>query len=221
LLAAVLDVLDGAVARATGAASEFGGIFDSMADAVSFGVAPVVVVLKTLSAVPGTVMSALLTAAAVTYSVAGVLRLVRFSTSPPSADPELKGVFTGLPITAAATAVISPTLLLMSDQWQAFCPTSDEVRGLVACGVFFLLGYLMVSKWRFPGVKNLNVKISSAQLLVVIASLSSVLLYVSLHNLAAALAITSWGYVLLAWGVAIVRLAQGKRKAALDDRDET
>lgn len=220
LLSAVLDVLDGAVARATGASSEFGGFFDSMADAVSFGVAPVVVVLKTLSAMPGTVLSAFLTAGAVTYSVAGVLRLVRFSTTPSSADPEVKGVFTGLPITAAAPAVVSPTLLFMSEDWQALSRMTDDMRGVVACGAFFLVGYLMVSRWRFPGIKNLNIKVSSAQILVLIAALSSVLLFVALHSLAAAIAITSWGYILFAWGLAIVRLTQGNRKAAIDEGEE-
>lgn len=79
LLAALADFLDGAVARAIKAESDFGGIFDSMADAISFGVAPSVIVLKSLSLAPGTEPSFFLTTAAMIFSVCGILRLVRFN----------------------------------------------------------------------------------------------------------------------------------------------
>ena len=49
LVAAFADLLDGAVARAFHAESEFGVMFDSLADAISFGVAPSVLLLKSLS----------------------------------------------------------------------------------------------------------------------------------------------------------------------------
>jgi CDP-diacylglycerol---serine O-phosphatidyltransferase len=220
LAASVLDVLDGALARAMKVESEFGGLFDSMADSVSFGIAPSVVVLKTLSAIPGTIFSWCLAAGAITYSVGGVLRLVRYSTTPPSTDPGTKGTFTGLPITAAAMAVVSPTLLMMTDAWQEFWPTSDSARSIVAICVFFSLAYLMVSRWRFPSLKSINVRVTSLQLIIIVASLSSILLLLALNYFSAALFLLSWGYVLTAWTVACVRLAQGKRHAALDDSEE-
>jgi CDP-diacylglycerol--serine O-phosphatidyltransferase len=220
LVASVLDVLDGAIARAMKVESEFGGLFDSMADSVSFGIAPSVVVLKTLSAVPGTILSWMLAAGAITYCVGGVLRLVRYSTTPPSTDPEKKGTFTGLPITAAAMAAVSPTLLMMSEGWQELWPTTECTRSVVAIGVFFLLTYLMVSRWRFPSLKAINVRVTNLQLIVIIASLSSVVLLLALNNFSAALFLISWGYVLVAWTVACVRLAQGKRLAALDESDD-
>ena len=46
VLAAFADLLDGAIARAMKAESEFGGFFDSLADAITFGVAPSVIILK-------------------------------------------------------------------------------------------------------------------------------------------------------------------------------
>lgn len=220
LAATVLDVLDGALARAMKVESEFGGLFDSMADSVSFGIAPSVVVLKTLSALPGTLLSWFLAAGAITYSVGGVLRLVRFSTTPPSTDPEKKGTFTGLPITAAAMAVMSPTLLMMSEGMQELWPTTEEARGIVAISVFFALAYLMVSRWRFPSLKNINIKVSSLQLVVIIACISSILLFVALNNFSAALFFISWSYVLGAWTLACIRLAQGKRHAAIDENEE-
>src|SRR5579883_1258770 len=57
LLAAFADVLDGAVARIIHAESEFGFMFDSLADAISFGVAPSVLFLKNLSLEQGTGLS--------------------------------------------------------------------------------------------------------------------------------------------------------------------
>src|SRR5438270_194223 len=54
LLAAFADLVDGAVARVIKAESEFGGIFDTLADAISFGVAPSIIILKSLSVAPGT-----------------------------------------------------------------------------------------------------------------------------------------------------------------------
>jgi CDP-diacylglycerol---serine O-phosphatidyltransferase len=220
ILAAVFDALDGALARVIRAESEFGGFFDSMADAVSFGVAPSVVVLKTLSVIPGSVLSFFLTLGAMTYSVAGVLRLVRFSTTPLSDDPEKKATFTGLPITGAALAALSPTLLLMSETWQAHFPTSDFVRAIVAICVFSLLGYLMVSRWRFASLKAINVKVVSPYLLFVIAIFASLVLFSILESFPVGLLLISWGYVIPAWIYAIIHLVQGRRKAALDETDE-
>lgn len=218
LLAATFDALDGALARVIKAESEFGGFFDSMADSVSFGIAPAVLVLKTLST--DSSLSILLAAGAMTYSVAGVLRLVRFSTTVVSDDPEKKYSFTGLPITGAAIAVVSPMLLLMTDSWQSICPTSEFIRTLVAIGVFFLIGYLMISRWRFPSIKAINVKVASPDLLFFIAIVTSLLLLAAIDHFPAVLFVISWGYVCFAWGYAIVCLARGKRKDALDDSED-
>src|SRR5579862_4673890 len=79
LVAAFADLLDGAIARAFRAESEFGVIFDSLADAISFGVAPSVLLLKTLSLEPGTGLSFLAVLGAMLYSICGILRLVRFN----------------------------------------------------------------------------------------------------------------------------------------------
>ena len=220
LLASVLDVLDGALARVMKVESEFGGFFDSMADSVSFGIAPSILVLKTLSVVPGTFLSWCLVVAAMTYSVGGVLRLVRYSTTPPPTEPEKKGTFTGLPITAAAMAAVSPTLFLMSEETNEIWLTSDMGRAMVAIVGFFLLAYLMVSRWRFLSLKSINIRVASMRLMVIVAALSSVILLLAINNFSAALLLFSWGYVIVAWTIACVRLAQGRRMAALDETEE-
>jgi len=194
LFAAVCDLLDGTVARAMNAKSEFGIFFDSMADGVSFGVAPSVVVLKTLSAVPGTVVSAFLTSGAMIFSVAGILRLVRFSTAASLDENKPKIAFHGLPITCAGLAAISPTFFLMSIDLE-----NDMARALIAIFVFCSLGYLMVSTWQFPSLKVINVRFSSFHLLITLVAFFSLILFMILQNFAAALLVFTWGYVFGSW----------------------
>ena len=78
LLAAFADLLDGAVARAMKAESAFGSIFDALSDAITFGVAPSVIILKSLSLEHESKMSFFVTAAAIIFSVCGILRLARY-----------------------------------------------------------------------------------------------------------------------------------------------
>src|SRR3984957_6991637 len=73
LVAAFADLLDGVVARAIRAESEFGFMFDSLADAISFGVAPSVLLLKSLSLEQGTGLSFFAVTGAMLYSIGGVL----------------------------------------------------------------------------------------------------------------------------------------------------
>ena len=79
LIAALADVLDGAIARVVRGESDFGIMFDSLADTVSFGVAPSVLLLKSLSLEQGTWLSFYGFIAAMIYSICGILRLVRFN----------------------------------------------------------------------------------------------------------------------------------------------
>ena len=98
MLAAVADAIDGRVARLAGASSRFGLEYDSIADTVSFGVAPAMLAfaagnLQVLGK-PGWVM-------AFTFTVCAALRLARFNVSP----GRYKGRFEGMPSPAAAGMV--------------------------------------------------------------------------------------------------------------------
>ena len=99
-LAVILDILDGRIARLTGTASEFGVQFDSMADVVSFGLAPAVLTfawgLSTLGRLGW--------ATAFLFVTTAALRLARFNIQTPSAD---KRFFVGLPSPAAAGVLAS------------------------------------------------------------------------------------------------------------------
>src|SRR5258708_27312103 len=96
--AILLDVLDGRIARMTGTTSEFGAELDSLADVVSFGVAPALLIYSWgFSSLPrvGWLVAFL-------FVVCGALRLARFNVQKTSVDGRY---FVGLPIPAAAAPV--------------------------------------------------------------------------------------------------------------------
>ena len=108
-VAMVMDALDGRIARLMGTTSEFGAQLDSLADAISFGVAPALIVyLWALSETGGIGW-----AVALVFAVACTLRLARFNTglgakkAPPWADR----FFTGVPAPAGAGLALLPMVL--------------------------------------------------------------------------------------------------------------
>jgi len=223
ILAAVADLLDGAVARIIHAESEFGTIFDSMADAISFGVVPSVLLIRSLSLEQGTPLALFTTACAMIFSVCGVLRLVRFSIKAKQVkgDTEASSMhnknFTGLPITAAAPAAVSALLFLHSPEMQAWFPLSDSARGWILSGLMLLLGYLMVSHWKFMSLKRLRIRVPSFPLLILTVVAAVSLLYGLLHHFPIAFAAVSWSYVILGCALTFIRLIAGRKSKTLED----
>lgn len=223
ILAAFLDVLDGAIARAMKVESEFGVFFDSISDAVTFGVAPAVLVLKSLSTQPQTLLSFFLMTSAVVYAISGVLRLVRFTVTKQKIEPgseEMKksnANFTGLPIPAGALLTVSTTLFLMSDDGQSLLPSTAFERAFVATVVFFIVGYFMVSRWKFPSLKTLHIRVGSFQVVLMTAFIAAVILIGVVHHFALFLAATAWAYLLISWVLSIVRVISGRRLKVLED----
>ena len=149
-IAAVMDGIDGRVARMTGTSTDFGVQYDSLADLVSFGMAPALVMyhwalsyLKYDSSVMGRVGWAI----AFLYAACAALRLARFNTQVGTTD---KRWFIGLASPAAAG-------LMMSFVW-AFADgdlgwSGEELR-YVALGVTVVSALLMVSRIRFWSFKG-------------------------------------------------------------------
>ena len=103
LLAMVCDGLDGKTARKLDAFSEFGKEFDSFCDAVSFGLAPSMLIYSILmSRVPG---SPFVVPVSFLYALCGVMRLVKFNIINVASSE--KGDFSGMPIPNAAAMVVS------------------------------------------------------------------------------------------------------------------
>ncbi len=223
LVAAFADLLDGAVARAFHAESEFGVMFDSLADAISFGVAPSVLLLKSLSLEPGTGLSFYAMLGAMLFSICGVLRLVRFNVKSNEAKGDAhaaaahKQHFTGLPIDAGALAAVAANLFLYSPFAEKHFPLSEETRAILLTSLMIVLGYFMVSRWKFPSSKALHLRIPSFQLVFVTVVLAVFVFYGILYFFPFMLAIVTWSYVVLGWTLSIIRLIAGKKSKTLAD----
>ena len=225
LLVALADFVDGAVARAFKAQSDFGLMFDSLADAISFGVAPSVLLLKTLSLTQGTYLSFAAASGAMIYSLCGMLRLVRFNLKSIEAKGNLvemsiqKKNFTGLPIPAAAAVAISTNLFLLSPFVTNFFDISNTLRVIVLTLVNILLGYLMVSRWKFPSLKRLNFRMPSFHLVFLTVLIAVFFLYGIFHYFSILFAVISWSYILIAFILSLIRLIAGKKSKTLEDFD--
>lgn len=223
LVAAFADLLDGAVARAIGGESEFGIFFDTLADAITFGVAPSVLLLKALSLEPGTGLSFYAMVGAMLYSICGVLRLVRFNVKTLAAkgNKEVmaadKKHFTGLPIPAAALAAVSTNLLLASPYVENYFHLSHEAKSIILTSIMIVLGYFMVSRWKFPSSKALHFRIPSFQL-VFLAVISAIfIIYGALYFFSIMLAVLTWGYIVLGWILSLIRVIAGRKSKTLED----
>jgi CDP-diacylglycerol--serine O-phosphatidyltransferase len=223
LVAALADLLDGAVARVIHAESEFGFMFDSLADAISFGVAPSVLLLKTLSLEQGTGLSFFAVIGAMLFSICGVLRLVRFNVKTAEAkdDPHQKAAqkkhFTGLPIPTAAIAAVSANLLGASPLGERFLPAGSTLQAIVLSSLMIILGYFMVCRLKFPSLKALHFRVPSFQLVFFTVIFAIFVLYGILYFFPAILVLTSWGYIILALILSLIRLIAGRKSKTLED----
>jgi len=141
LLALVFDGLDGRVARMTNTTSQFGVEFDSLADIISFGIAPAMLLYFFTGndfGRFGILVSAL-------FVIFGAIRLARFNISTAKTDPN---VFIGLPIPTAAV-FISMWILL-------FHKYSPEEYGIVLLFLALGVSILMVSNFRYPSFKKIQ-----------------------------------------------------------------
>ena len=143
--AAVMDMLDGKVARLMRAQSEFGVQYDSLADLVSFGAAPAFLIyISFLRDIKNQQIAALAT---VLFVITGALRLARFNIQ---RQKEEKKSFTGLPIPAAACMVISTYLLLRKHEFVIL------IKGVP--WIMLLVSGLMVSEIAYPSLKSIPIR---------------------------------------------------------------
>ena len=144
----LLDVMDGLSARLLKATSDFGAEFDSMADLVSFGVAPAVLMLNAGMQLGGIEYESgqfwvLLVAIAV-FTLCGAMRLARFNLF---SDQPSTGWFTGVPITAAGGGLVSSVVLVLIHHPDIAASLPLHLYMPV---LMFVLAMLMVSRLRFP-----------------------------------------------------------------------
>jgi len=165
-IAMILDGLDGRVARMTNTQSEFGAQYDSLADLVSFGVAPAAVAyawgLSSLGKLGWIV--------AFVYATCGALRLARFNVQHSTAD---KRYFQGLASPAAAALIAGYIWMLEEHQISG----TAAIYGLLV--ITSLSGLLMVSNIRYHSFKELNFTGKVPFMVAVIVMLVLALVYVA------------------------------------------
>jgi CDP-diacylglycerol--serine O-phosphatidyltransferase len=161
-LAILADGLDGAVARMTNTASDFGRELDSLADVITFGVAPAVLAwmwgFRLLPPLPYHDARARLVqigaVATFMFLIAGAARLARFNIqkNPQPSNPGRPGkkYFVGMPIPAGAGVVAATVHFAVGD------PLIVWWWSVIWCALIMSCAFLMVSTWRFYSFKDLS-----------------------------------------------------------------
>ena len=144
LISAVLDGLDGRVARLTGTTSRFGVEYDSLADLVAFGLAPGILIFSWALRPFGRYGWL----AAFLYVVCGALRLARFNVQIGTIESKR---FNGLPIPAAA-ALVATTVLMFFDIGRG----QEMAKHITVLILIYLLAFFMVSNVKFYSFKELH-----------------------------------------------------------------
>ncbi len=149
----VFDGLDGRIARLVGKESPFGLQFDSLADIISFGVAPAFLMQRVILHDFNIVSERLGLVVASVYLLCGALRLARYNCLAAMPDSGNNREFLGFPIPASAAMVASLTMFLV---WleEKNLPTSSWRWVLLAVLVF--LSVMMVSEVKYPSFKKLD-----------------------------------------------------------------
>lgn len=166
-LAMIADLLDGRLARWARKTSDFGAQLDSLADVISFGVAPAILMLRTvvtalrqevISYPPDSLLlERLVWCAAAAYAGCAALRLARFNVEN-EPDESAHMSFEGLPSPGAASVVTALVLLFVrlsniSEGWRS-SPWLLTIVGVILPIVTLLTAALMVSRLPYPHVVN-------------------------------------------------------------------
>ena len=182
--AVLFDGLDGRVARMTGTSSDFGKELDSLADVITFGVAPAMLawtwgfhLMPAIALTEWNVewsikLTQLGAIAAFLFLMAGASRLARFNitSNPQPSNPGRPGkkYFVGMPIPAGAGVVAAVV------HYQSGVPLDTWYKALIWLAMVATVGYLMVSTWRFYSFKDIDFRSRHPfRLIILIAALFS------------------------------------------------
>jgi CDP-diacylglycerol--serine O-phosphatidyltransferase len=185
--AVILDMLDGRVARMTGSTSEFGIEFDSLADVVSFGVAPAILAfswgLQPLGRVGW--------AAGFLFVAAAAVRLARFNIQSATQD---KRYFAGLPSPAAA-GVVASTVFAYPEGFES------AAHSMLVLAIVIVPAVLMVSTIRFRSFKTFDLQSRRSSPVLLLVALGIALVAAQPQFLLVAIAYTylASAFVGMAW----------------------
>jgi CDP-diacylglycerol--serine O-phosphatidyltransferase len=163
--AGVLDGIDGRLARQTGTESDFGKEYDSLADLVTFGMAPALLAylwgLSELGRI-GWLLPFF-------YLVCAATRLARYNVQ---SDDEPRRYFVGLPTPASGAALVSVLFIAPNNDWK-------DWLNILVMGVVLVLALLMVSTFRYRTVKEFDPRRAHSYRIVLLTA--AVLLLVAFH----------------------------------------
>ncbi|HSY92516.1 MAG TPA: CDP-diacylglycerol--serine O-phosphatidyltransferase [Candidatus Binatus sp.] len=184
--AVLFDGLDGRIARMTGTSSDFGKELDSLADAITFGVAPAMLawtwgfnlmptVLLTEWHIKLTQLGGI---ASFLFLIAGASRLARFNIThdaqPSNPGRPGKKYFVGMPIPAGAGVIAAVV------HFEAGDPIVSWYTALTWLAMVTTVGYLMVSTWRFYSFKDIDFRSRHPfRLIVLLAALVALIVLFS------------------------------------------
>ncbi|WP_308636603.1 CDP-diacylglycerol--serine O-phosphatidyltransferase [Paenibacillus silvisoli] len=155
IIAMLMDGVDGRVARALNAQSEFGKELDSLSDVISFGVAPAFIMysvaFQELNPAPAWIITAL-------FPICGALRLARFNVI-----SSMPGYFIGLPIPAAGGVLATLALF------------HKDIAVSVLMASTLILSFLMVSTVRYPNFKKLGIPKNAIWVVPIVVAVAVVL----------------------------------------------
>jgi len=156
------DAFDGRVARMTKTQSAFGMQLDSLADVISFGAAPALLVYKWALAPLG--FFGLFFSFA--FAACGALRLARFNVLAARGDRGSSRFFVGLPIPLAAGTITA----LVIAHYQEFGAATDAATRVPVAVVVLLLSFLMVSTVRYRTFKDVHLSRKSLTVFLVLVA---------------------------------------------------
>lgn len=160
-IAVVLDMLDGRIARMTGTTSEFGLQFDSLADVISFGIAPAILTFSWGL----TSLGNWGWAAGFVYVTAAAMRLARFNIQAGSVD---KRYFVGMPSPAAATVPAS-TIFAYPSGFQ------EPIGAIPVLALVLVPAFLMVSTIKFRSFKTFDLQARRSYKVLLLVAVAIVL----------------------------------------------
>jgi len=216
LLACIFDLFDGRVARMGGVESPFGREFDSLADLVSFGVAPAFLVHRVVLRNVFVGHPELGWFIASIYLLCGAFRLARFNCLSAQASGGGGKDFLGFPIPSAAGLVASLTLLIIELNEKE--RTLGKWNYLLAVVLVFLSA-MMVSTVRYPSFKSLGLRSTSTFTKAIVAALFVGLILV-LRKMVLFYLLPSFFTLYLLYGFIRPRISRKMRHEIEEEDDE-
>jgi len=155
VIAALFDTLDGRIARLLNASSKFGIEFDSLADIISFGFAPaVIMIIIMINVLPANGFPFVTIICCFLFLLAGAIRLARYNIK---TEGKKKSIFAGYPIPAGAIMLIS---------YPIFCKYLGlAINGKFLIPLIILVSLLMVSNIEFNAIPRITITTLKSQFL--------------------------------------------------------